>query len=206
MYFVRTPQIVKPLYRDLIWNIPTSEKVVYLTFDDGPTPSITDETLAILDTYSAKATFFLLGKNVKSNPEYLNKYSQAGHRIGNHSFSHLNGWKTATEEYLSDVEDASALINTQLFRPPYGRIKREQSKLLSEKYRIIMWDVLAGDFDTTVTSENCINNVVGNVESGSIVVLHDSVKAAPRMLKALPEILRQLTGEGYSFRAIPTSF
>lgn len=207
MYFVKTPNIIKPLYRDLIWKLPDgADKVVYLTFDDGPTPSITDKTLSLLADFDARATFFLVGQNVAKHPEYLNTYRKQGHSIGNHSFSHLNGWQTDTQKYLKDVSKAKAHIKSHLFRPPYGKIKRDQSKRLREQgYQIVMWDVLSGDFDPSVSVERCVHNVVNNVENGSIVVLHDSVKASKTMLDALPAILEDLSAQGFRFEAIPES-
>jgi len=202
LYFVKTPNIIKPLYRDLIWNFPSHDKVVYLTFDDGPTPEVTNKVFEILNAYQAKATFFLIGNNVKEHPEYLSKYEQKGHRYGNHSYTHPNGWQTDTKSYLEDVERAGKLISSNLFRPPYGRIKREQSKQLRSDYHLIMWDVLSGDFDKTVDVDQCYRNVVNNVESGSIVVFHDSKKFAETMLATLPRVLDKLTAEGYRFDAI----
>ena len=202
MYFVKTPHIVKPLYPSAKWCVETNEKVLYFTFDDGPVPSVTDATFEILDSFSAKACFFLIGENIERHPDYIAKYAQNGHSIGNHSFQHLNGWKTPTAEYTSDVINASESIASTLFRPPYGRITRKQVKHLELEYTLCMWDVLSGDFDPTINVDSCIKNVVDHVEPGSIVVFHDSEKASKVMLASLPIILDQLKKRGYQFKAL----
>jgi len=206
VYFVKTPDIVKPLYPSLVWDVNVGEKIVYLTFDDGPTPEITDKILAILSRFDAKATFFLIGENVQEHPTYLDLYKAAGHTIGNHSYKHYNGWSTSTEIYLSDIEKASELIDSNLFRPPYGKIKRAQVRKLKDKYSIVMWDILSGDFDPNVDPAICFQNVVDNVTSGSIIVFHDSIKSSKTVLGSLPRILKALSSEGYRFEALPREF
>ena len=203
MYFVKTPGIVKPLYKDFVWSIPNSENRVFLTFDDGPTPEVTDATLEILAEYDAKATFFLIGKNVEQHPEYVQRLKYLGHSIGNHSYSHCNGWQTPSEEYIEDVAKCADVFESKLMRPPYGKIKREQAAVVKEHYKLIMWDVLSADFDPSVDADQCVSNVVNNTTSGSIIVLHDSKKAANTMLTALPKILSQLQAKGFVFDAIP---
>jgi len=203
VYFVKTPDIVKPLYRSLVWDVNVAEKIAFLTFDDGPTPGVTDKVLDILDQFKAKATFFLIGKNAEKNPEYLSAYKQAGHAIGNHSYSHMNGWLNSTEAYSSDIEKAAKLIESNLMRPPYGRIKRAQVKELKDMYSIVMWDILSGDFDPNVSPDACFQNVVDSVAPGSIIVFHDSIKASKTLLESLPRILRILSSEGYRFEALP---
>ena len=202
MYFVKTPHIVKPLYPSAKWCVETNEKVLYFTFDDGPVPSVTDATFEILDSFSAKACFFLIGENVERHPAYIAKYAQNGHSIGNHSFQHLNGWKTPTAEYTSDVINASESIASTLFRPPYGRITRKQVKHLELEYTLCMWDVLSGDFDPTINVDSCIKNVVDHVEPGSIVVFHDSEKAALNLKYALPKAIESLLGKGFIFQKL----
>lgn len=193
------------MYRDLIWQMPTEDQpVVYLTFDDGPTPEVTEKTWDLLECFHAKATFFLVGANVEKYPEYLEKYQAKGHQIGNHSYDHLNGWNTQNEVYFESVNKASSFIPGSLFRPPYGKIKRSQTKELKSGYSIVMWSVLSGDFDPKVDADKCASNVIDNVENGSIVVLHDSKKAANVMLAALPIILRSLSEKGYVFKALPS--
>lgn len=202
MYFVKTPKIVKPLYPLAKWCVRTDKKTIYLTFDDGPSPAVTDATFEILDRFSAKACFFLIGENVVQHPEYIQKYAALGHSIGNHTHSHLNGWSTQTPEYLVDITQASKVISSTLFRPPYGRITRKQVKNVETDYTICMWDVLSGDFDPSVDVDHCIKNVIENIEPGSIVVFHDSQKASKVMLAALPIILKQLSERGYQFKAL----
>ncbi len=189
MYLSRTPAIVKAMYGSLIWNHSRRSKNVYLTFDDGPHPIITDKVLTHLKNYNALATFFCVGENVMKYPEVLKRIQQSGHAIGNHSFKHLNGWKTKNEIYFNDIELCSKHIPTKLFRPPYGKITRSQVEFLKNKFQIVMWDVLSGDFDQNISNEKCLNNVVKNIQPGSIVVFHDSEKTADKMLYALPKTL-----------------
>ena len=186
----------------LIWEIPKKEKALYLTFDDGPVAGITDETLALLDRFNAKATFFCVGDNVIRNPETYSKIIDSGHSVGNHTFHHLNGWKTTTEDYIRDIEKCSTLVDSNLFRPPYGRITRKQANILSKNYKITMWSVLSGDFDPSVTVAKCIRNVERQARPGSIIVMHDQIKSAATMLQALPVILDLFQKQGFSFEAM----
>lgn len=202
MYFVKTPNIVKPLYRDFIWNLPNKNQEVYLTFDDGPTPVITDQVFKILADFDALATFFLVGENLEANPSYLTRFKELGHSVGNHSYSHHNGWHTDKEIYLQDVKRCNDILPGNLFRPPYGKITRAQAKEVKLEYKLVMWDVLSGDFDPSVDSQKCESNVIENVESGSIIVFHDSVKASETMLTALPKILENLSKRGFKFAAL----
>lgn len=205
-----TPKVVKSLFPSLVWNIPTTSKELYLTFDDGPTPKITDWTLDILKAYNAKATFFCIGKNVISNPDTFKRILEEGHTIGNHTNDHVKGWQTSKEEYLNNVAlcntafTSQNLDKTSLFRPPYGQIKPKQIKAIQElDYKIIMWDVLAIDWDVDISEETCLQNVINNAKSGSIVVFHDSVKAARNMQYALPKVLDHFSKQGYKFKRIP---
>ena len=202
MYPVKTPRIVKWPFPELIWKIDTSEKSLYLTFDDGPIPGVTDIVLDMLKEYNAKAVFFVVGENAKKHPLLIERIIQEGHTIGNHTFNHLNGWKTNDEEYLVNVEKCQSLVSSSWFRPPYGKIRKSQIKKLKDQYKIAMWDVLSGDFDESINGETCAQNVVQNVRSGSIIVFHDSIKAWPRLKRALPECLKQLTEQGYSFKLL----
>jgi peptidoglycan-N-acetylglucosamine deacetylase len=204
-YFVSTPWVIKRLYPKCTWEINTSEKVLYLTFDDGPHPLATPFVLEQLKQYKASATFFCIGKNVTENADLYKRIIDEGHRAGNHTFSHLNGWKTGDREYGDDVLKAKEIIESDLFRPPYGRITKFQSELLhGEKYSLktIMWDVLSGDFDNAISGEDCYLNVINNAKGGSIVVFHDSEKAFERLKYALPRVLEYYAGKGYEFRAI----
>ncbi len=206
MYLVRTPWILKKVYSSYFWNINTQDKIIYLTFDDGPHPTITNFVLDTLKFYNAKATFFCIGKNVELYPSTYSKIIEQGHSVGNHTQNHLNGWKTLDENYLNNIEEAAKKIDSKLFRPPYGRITRFQANLLMEaKYNIIMWDVLSGDFDISLSKEKCSEDVILATQPGSIVVFHDSEKAMPRLEYALPKMLNFFNNKGYKFDAINTS-
>lgn len=198
-YWIKTSRFVKWLFPEYIWSIPTHEKIVYLTFDDGPMPEITPWVLDQLDAYQVKATFFCIGDNVRKHPEIYSEVIRRGHAIGNHTFNHLNGWKTTTSTYVENaIKWEDYTIPSVLFRPPYGKIKRSQAKKLLQKgYKIIMWDVLSADFDTSILPEQCLSNVVNHLESGSIVVFHDSVKAFKNIQYALPKTLQFLKENGF---------
>ena len=205
-YFARTPEWVKKLYTRCTWDLPGNQNEVYLTFDDGPHPTITPFVLNELKRYNAKATFFCIGKNAYQYPEVYKRILEEGHATGNHTQHHLNGWKTRDQTYLEDINTAEVYIHSDLFRPPYGRIKRSQLKLLMKEkpsLRVIMWSVLSGDFDTKITGENCLQKVLNNTGKGSIIVFHDSEKAEERLRYALPKTLEFLTGKGYLFKKIP---
>ena len=203
MYFVKTPAWLKKIYHNYVWHIPTREKVVYLTFDDGPHPEATPFVLKELKKFDAKATFFCIGKNVIAEPEIYEKILIEGHSAGNHTHNHLNGWKSSNDIYIDNIHKAAGVIESKLFRPPYGRIKKIQGRKLKEKgFEIIMWDVLSGDFDTGITPEKCYKNVADNAVPGSVIVFHDSEKAFKNMSHALPKILHLLSGKGYRFEAI----
>lgn len=206
-YLVKTPWFIKKIFPQYLWSFKTTEKELFLTFDDGPHPTATLFVLEQLKKHKAKATFFCVGKNVISHPEIFDQIIAEGHAVGNHSFSHLNGWKTQDEIYLTDIGEASKKINSHLFRPPYGRITSFQAKNLApvmrqENPKVIMWDVLSADFDLKVTPEQCLNNVVMNSTKGSIIVFHDSEKAFPKLEYALPKVLTFFADLGYKFRAI----
>lgn len=178
------------------------EKVLYLTFDDGPVAGVTDKTLAILDRFNAKATFFCVGDNVKKHPETFRKIIDSGHTVGNHTYHHLNGWKTPAEDYLHDVQECAKLVDSNLFRPPYGRITRRQARILPKDYKIFMWSVLSGDFDPAVSTEQCSSNVLRSARAGSIIVMHDGEKSGRTMIDALPHILAHYTQKGFRFLSI----
>jgi len=204
-YLVRTPWWLKKIYSGLVWQMPVKEKVLYLSFDDGPHPEITPFVLDELKRYNALATFFCIGKNVKAHPQIYRRVLLEGHRVGNHTQNHLNGWKVDDKKYLQDIQDAARLIDSGLFRPPYGRIGLFQSKLLRGaplNYKIVMWEVLSGDFDRELNAKDCARNVIRHARPGSIVVFHDSEKAFHRMKEALPLVLEHFSGLGYRFEAI----
>ncbi|MFH2094933.1 MAG: polysaccharide deacetylase family protein, partial [Bacteroidota bacterium] len=172
MVWVKPPKIASKVFRDVIWNRSGNVKTVYLTFDDGPAPGVTPWVLSLLDSYGIKATFFCLGINAASNPNLVQRIYDEGHRVGSHGYCHLNGWKTKNETYSHDIREAAKILNTKLFRPPYGKIKPSQIKSLKSDYEIVMWDVLSRDYDPKMTPEHCIKNVHENVRNGSIIVFH----------------------------------
>lgn len=198
-YFIKTPWWLKKIYSSYLWSIATKNKELYLTFDDGPHPTATPFVLDMLQQFNAKATFFCIGKNVMAHPEIYQRILDEGHRVGNHTQHHLNGWKTETTAYLEDTAMAAKYIDSKLFRPPYGRIKREQAKKMKE-YKIVMWDVLSGDFDINLTKEKCLYYIVRNTRPGSIIVFHDSEKAFPRLEYALPATLAYFSTQGFEFK------
>ena len=205
MYPIKTPWLVKQLYPNLIWNADTRSRCIYLTFDDGPIPIVTPFVLNILQQYNAKATFFCIGDNVRKHPEIFEQVKAAGHAIGNHTYNHLKGWETDDHAYLDNFLKADELICSKLFRPPYGRIKKSQIRLLKKEkpdLEIIMWSALSGDFDINITPEKCLDNVVKHTKSGDIVLFHDSLKAKERMEYALPRAMEIWSREGYEFREL----
>jgi peptidoglycan/xylan/chitin deacetylase (PgdA/CDA1 family) len=210
LYFVKTPWWLKRLYPRCVWDIPVKEKILYLAFDDGPHPVVTPFVLDTLKQYNAKATFFCIGKNVVAHPDIYRTILDEGHRIGNHTFNHVNGWKVSDELYVQNILEAGKYIDSSLFRPPYGRITRFQVKLLtgirnspvSKNFKIIMWDVLSGDFDVSLSAETCSLNVVKNAQPGSVIVFHDSEKAFPRLKESLPKILHYFSNQGFRFEVI----
>jgi peptidoglycan-N-acetylglucosamine deacetylase len=204
-YLVKTPRLLKAAYANCVWHINSNANSVYITFDDGPHPSITPFVLDELQKYNAKATFFCIGKNVALYPEVYKRILDEGHSVGNHTHNHLNGWKTENLEYFKNIRTAARYINTRLFRPPYGRITYAQSaglERLFPKTKIIMWDVLSGDFDMTLSPEACLQNVISATKTGSIVVFHDSEKAFERLKYALPLFLKHCQKMGWRMKKI----
>ena len=219
-YWIKTNALIKKIFSNYVWDVSNSENKIYLTFDDGPTPEITEWVLEELKKHNAKATFFCIGNNIEKYPDVLEKVINEGHSIGNHTFNHLNGWKTATEDYLENIklceeqilksnpsvsEQAKQIYNLKstIFRPPYGKIKLSQSKKLRQLgYKIIMWDVLSADFDTSISKEKCLDNVIKNTKSGSIIVFHDSVKAFANLEYSLPKALKYWAAKGFIFERL----
>ncbi len=238
-YPVKTPWVFRKLYPSLVWEKPTEEKIIYLTFDDGPNPVVTPFVLEQLKQYNAKATFFCIGKNVSQHTDIYKKILDEGHKTGNHTYNHLNGLKTPDEAYLKNIFEAAKYIDSDLFRPPYGRITRFQAKLLQDvksqwsmpngewskknetethhspltthhtlltshlsPFTIVMWSVLSGDFDSKISPQRCLQNVILHGKPGSIILLHDSDKAWDRMSYALPKVLAHFSREGYQFKNI----
>ncbi|MEA2107102.1 MAG: polysaccharide deacetylase family protein [Bacteroidota bacterium] len=190
------------IFCELIWYFPQRENEIFLTFDDGPTPEFTPWALSVLKEYNARATFFCLGKKVEQNPGLFQQIKDEGHAVGNHSYSHLSGWKTKNQTYYKDVYKASEFIYSKLFRPPYGEIKLKQIKQLKGKYRIVMWDVLSYDYDPQITPQKCLRNVLKKATSGSIVVFHDKQKARKNLQYTLPRVLQHLSDKGFVFKPI----
>lgn len=199
---VRPPRYLRFLYPGVTWHLPTSEKVLYLTFDDGPVPEVTPQVLDLLEKYKAKATFFCIGDNVRKSPDLFERICSAGHQVGNHTYHHYNAWKVNRHVFLDDVAAAKKLIPSNLFRPPYGKLTPLTLLALRKTYQIIMWDVISCDFDVRVRPEMVLQNVLDFSGPGSIIVFHDSIKAAPNMLYALPKVLEHFSREGYTFRAL----
>jgi peptidoglycan/xylan/chitin deacetylase (PgdA/CDA1 family) len=203
-YPVKTPEFVKLIFPELIWDYKKNdEKRIYLTFDDGPNPGTTPWILDTLKYYNAKATFFCVGANVEKNEELYQNILNQGHKSGNHSNNHLNGWKTKTSLYLKNVEECANKVKSNLFRPPYGKIRLKQKNLLlKQNYKIVMWDIIAGDFDENIHPETCLKNITNFGKEGSIIVLHDSVKAWKNLEYVLPKVLKHYSDLGYSFNAL----
>ncbi len=219
LYFVKTPKFVQRLFPKRTWALPNNENIVYLTFDDGPIPQVTPWVLDLLKKHHAKATFFCIGDNINKHPSIFKRLVAEGHSIGNHTYHHLNGWETNTEAYIDNCEKFDEILNCNnelveatyqndksethnqkstiknLFRPPFGKITTRQSKILQKKgYIIIMWDVLSADFDPNISKEKCLENVLKNLNPGSIVVFHDSLKSEEKLRYVLPKVLDFITG------------
>ena len=210
LYFIKTPRIIKRIFAKYTWSFASDEPEVYLTFDDGPTPEVTEFVLATLKKYNAKATFFCIGKNIANNPEIFKKIVENGHSVGNHTYNHDNGFKTAVNDYIKSVVKTEKLIHSfmetstiKLFRPPYGKIRNDQAKeLIGKGYKVIMWDVLSADFEKEISPERCLKNVLNNVRNGSIIVFHDSLKSSKIIYNTLPKVLAELAKRGIKFKAI----
>ena len=186
---------------ELIWEIE-DENGVYLTFDDGPTPGVTEWILSTLKRYNAKATFFVLGKNVEMYPDLYQKILDAGHKVGNHTYSHQKGWGMSLERYLEDVDFAGDFIHSELFRPPYARVTPSQMRAVAKKYKIVMWDIVSRDYNRALSPKKCLKNVTDYITAGSIVVFHDSEKAFKNMSYALPRTLRLVQQMGLKCKII----
>ena len=206
-YTIKTNWIFRSLYKYRIWHMPRHGKKIYLTFDDGPHPEITAFVLDELLKYKAKATFFCIGKNVEAYPQMYKRILMEGHATGNHTYNHLNGWKVEEKEYFDNIAKAKEVIDSNLFRPPYGRISNFAAKHLKENagFNVIMWSILSGDFDVELSPEGCLKNVIKNTQEGDIVVFHDSEKAFKRMRYALPKVLQYFSQRGYTFEKISLS-
>ena len=204
MFLHYSPFWLKAFYSRYIWHIPTDDKKLFLTFDDGPIPEVTEFVLNTLKNFNAKATFFCIGDNVRKHPDIFQMLLDQGHSVGNHTYNHMNGWKTEDQAYIENITlcDRQLTVQTNLFRPPYGRMKSSQMKFIPENRKIIMWDVLSGDFSPQITPEICLQKTIKYTRPGSIILFHDSLKAAKNMQYTLPRFLENFTEKGYSFDAL----
>lgn len=205
----KIPQIVKGYYSQLLWSLPTNKKIAYLTFDDGPDPEVSHWVMDLLETFDAKGTFFLLGKNVVNHPEVVHRMIDSGHTIGNHGFAHLDGWRTPLRTYLRDFLRGQQVVfeysgkQTRLFRPAYAHITQTKARYIRRSHQIVMMSYMSGDFDDSLKAEDVSKGIIEHVKPGDIIGFHDTKKAFPRLEKALPEILMQLESMGYEFHGIP---
>lgn len=202
MYLVKTPAFIQNLFPNFTWRVPNRNKTIYLTFDDGPIPEVTPWVIDLLAQYNAKGTFFCVGDNVKKHPMIFERLLEKGHSVGNHTYNHLNGWTNDNLPYFHNIRHCAELVESDLFRPPYGRLKPRQAQFLQRHYQIIMWDVLSGDFDVNISKEQCLNNVLSKTRPGSIIVFHDSLKAQEKLAYVLPRVLQHFSDRGYHFERI----
>ncbi len=198
----QTPFVVRLFYPSLLWMVNTANKEIFLTFDDGPHPEITPKVLNILNQFNAKASFFCVGENIFKFPDVFDEIVRQKHLIGNHTYNHLNGWKTKNAEYYDNIEKCNKLVKSDFFRPPYGKIKPSQISTLKKRYKIVMWSALSYDFSNKITAKECLDIAVKNTRKGTITVFHDSKKASKNMLYALPKYLEHFSDLGYKFSAI----
>lgn len=206
MYFHKSPAILKMVNKKLVWQIHTNEKEIFLTFDDGPTPLITRYVLSLLEQYNAKATFFLVGKQAEKHPTIVSEIIQAGHSIGNHTHTHANGWTTNHTDYKNDVEQCGGILrklglDTKIFRPPYGKINIKSIDFIHKYHKIVMWSYLSGDFDQKVNVHDSLK-AMEQLNSGAILVFHDSIKAFDNLKKMLPPTLDYFSNKGFTFNKL----
>lgn len=198
-FLIQPPELLRNFYRNSIWRMDKNERKIYLTFDDGPIPELTTWVLDVLTQYHIKATFFCVGENIIKNPEIFARIKQDGHQVGNHTFNHLKGWKTEQSTYLENVGKCQKLTQTDLFRPPYGRIKKTQYEILEKDYKLIFWDVLSHDYDQLLSPEKCLENSIKYTRNGSIIVFHDNIKAQKNLKFTLPQYIEHFLKLNYTF-------
>lgn len=203
MFIEQPPLAYRLLFPGAVWRVKVpGEKCVRITFDDGPHPDITPRVLDILDSFGVKATFFMVGDNVRRYPGLIDEVRRRGHLVGNHTMHHLQGMRTSWVTYARDIAVADSFIRSRLFRPPHGILRRAQLRAVKARYRVIMYDVVTRDYSSRLTPDDVVRNVRRYARNGSIIVFHDSVKAAPRMLEALPRALEWLVDNGFTFRTL----
>jgi peptidoglycan/xylan/chitin deacetylase (PgdA/CDA1 family) len=196
------PQLLRSLYKGSLWRMDKNEPTIYLTFDDGPIPELTPWVLDVLKEYDVKATFFCVGDNIVKNPEIFERILKEGHQVGNHTFNHVKGWKVSQTEYLENTEKCQRLTKTNLFRPPYGRIKKKQYQALAQNYKVVFWDVLSYDYDKFTTPKKCLDNGIKNTRNGSIIVFHDNIKAQKNLKFALPQYIEYFLKLNHKFAVL----
>lgn len=196
---VRPPQILRSLYKPSVWRLKEAVPTIYLTFDDGPIPGLTPWILDLLMHYGVKATFFCVGENIVKHPEIFNRIKEEGHQVGNHTYNHLKGWQVKNEDYFKNIQRCQQLTKTNLFRPPYGRIKKSQFNTISKNYKIVFWDVLSYDYDKFVSEEKCLKNCLKYTRNGSIIVFHDNIKAQKNLKYTLPKFIEHFQELNYNF-------
>jgi peptidoglycan/xylan/chitin deacetylase (PgdA/CDA1 family) len=199
---VRPPKLLRSFYRDSLWRMNENERVIYLTFDDGPVPEMTPWVLDILKSYNIRATFFCVGDNILKNESLFNRIINEGHQIGNHTFNHLKGWKIKKSTYLENTERCEELTKTKLFRPPYGRIKKSQYNAILQNYKVVFWDVLSYDYDNFTSPIKCLENSIKYTRNGSIIVFHDNIKAEANLKFALPNYIEHFLKLNYTFATL----
>jgi peptidoglycan/xylan/chitin deacetylase (PgdA/CDA1 family) len=202
MHFVRPIFILKYIYPEAIWREDKNKNNIYLTFDDGPIPEITPWILDCLKEKNVKASFFCVGENIKKHPEIFNRLLDEGHVVGNHTYNHLRGWNTENKDYFDNINQCQELTRTNLFRPPYGRARKSQMKELAKDFKIVMWDVLTGDYDQEITPYECYKNCIDTTRNGRIIVFHDNIKAINNVKYALPKSIDYLIEQGYQFKTL----
>ncbi len=199
---VSPPKIVRSAFSSFTWELPNEQNKIYLTFDDGPTPHQSLWIIKTLKQFNAKATFFCVGNNVEKYPQIYNQFTEDNHSVGNHTFNHLNGFKTNYTDYINNFIKADKIIDSKLFRPPYGRIKKSQAKEILNSKRIIMWNVLSLDYNNKISPQQCFENIKRHTKSGSIIVFHDNQKAEKNMKYALQKTLEYYSDKNYIFEKI----
>lgn len=197
--------IAQRLFPHFMWSVPTKDKQIFITFDDGPIPKVTPWVVDQLNQFDAKATFFMVGENVFNNQQEYLQVKEEGHRIGNHTYNHVNGWETPFSEYLRNIDQCDEAMGSESvhFRPPYGKISKRQRKELLKTKVVVMWDVLSADFDPRISGETCLSKTIRATDPGSIVLFHDSVKSEKRVRYALPRFLDHFSNKGYQFKSLP---